>query len=110
MPIWPGFSADTRTRGHMDGFARGEPGAYAGKPDLNAYYIGGYWTHIRTERLVRGRGASRYALRAKAKSSNDLRTGAKGLGRDRVGGGGLPVPIGEKWHIEPQAQLVIPAP
>ncbi|QGB46528.1 autotransporter outer membrane beta-barrel domain-containing protein [Bordetella parapertussis] len=100
------FGGYANARGHMDGFARGETGAYAGKPDLNAYYIGGYWTHIGPSGWYVDAVLAGTRYEQKAKSSNDLRTEAKGWGVTASVEAGYPVPIGEKWHIEPQAQLV----
>ena len=95
----------------MDGFpARGETGAYAGKPDLNAYYIGGYWTQHRTERVgtwTRLLAGTRYEQRPNRATTSAPRPR---VGRDRVGGRRVTRCPSARNGISSRRRNCVPAP
>ncbi|SIO24392.1 autotransporter outer membrane beta-barrel domain-containing protein [Paraburkholderia phenazinium] len=95
-----------RATGDVDGFALGTPSLDAGHLAINAYSLGGYWTHIGpggwyTDAVLMGS-----ALTVDPLSRDNVGATTHG---DAVSGsleGGLPIPLGSVLTIEPQAQLI----
>ncbi len=80
-------------------------GLSAGSNDLNAYTIGGYWTHYGKEgwyidALLQG---TWYDVDANSDRPYSLSTNGFGFGASLEAG--YPFPIADGWIIEPQAQL-----
>lgn len=100
------FAGFARAVGDVNGYALGRAGLDAGSLAVNAYSVGGYWTHIGpggwyTDTVLMGS-----ALDAKPRSRDGI--GATTHGRAITGSieAGLPIPLGGNVELEPQAQLV----
>jgi outer membrane autotransporter protein len=95
-----------RATGDVNGFALGTPDLDAGHLAINAYSLGGYWTHIGpggwyTDAVLMGS-----SLTVDPLSRDDVGATTHG---DAVSGsieGGLPIPVSSVLTIEPQAQLI----
>ncbi|BFG76332.1 hypothetical protein PTKU46_43650 [Paraburkholderia terrae] len=100
------FAGFTRAGGDVNGFALGTPGFDAGHLAIDAYTLGGYWTHIGPSGWYTDAVLSGSALHADPASSDG--TGATTHGTAIAGSieGGLPVAVGAGVSIEPQAQLI----
>ncbi|MFM0736218.1 autotransporter outer membrane beta-barrel domain-containing protein [Paraburkholderia xenovorans] len=100
------FVGFARATGDVDGFALGMPNLAVGHLAINAYSLGGYWTHV---------GPSGWYTDAVLMGSSLT---VDPLSRDGVGAsthgsavtgsleGGLPIPLGAGLTLEPQAQLI----
>ncbi|HZZ12702.1 MAG TPA: autotransporter domain-containing protein [Paraburkholderia sp.] len=100
------FVGFARATGDVDGFALGMPNLAVGHLAVNAYSLGGYWTHIGpggwyTDAVLMGS-----SLTADPQSRDGI--GATTHGNAVTGSleGGLPIPLGAGLTLEPQAQLV----
>jgi len=92
--------------GDVSGFALGTPDLQAGHLALNAYNVGGYWTHVGatgwyTDALLMGS-----VLTIDSSSRDGVGAGTHGAAFSASLEGGLPVPLNTALAIEPQAQLV----
>jgi outer membrane autotransporter protein len=101
--VFVGFA---RATGDVDGFALGMPNLAVGHLAINAYSLGGYWTHIGpggwyTDAVLMGS-----SLTVDPVSRDGV--GATTHGNAVTGSleGGLPIPLGAGLTLEPQAQLV----
>ncbi|MFM0209329.1 autotransporter domain-containing protein [Paraburkholderia sediminicola] len=100
------FVGFARATGDVDGFALGMPNLAVGHLAINAYSLGGYWTHIGPSGWYTDAVLMRSSLTVDPLSSDGLSTTTHG---DAVTGsveGGLPIPLGAGLTLEPQAQLV----
>lgn len=100
------FYAYTRATADMRGFAVGRLHAPAGSIGVDANSLGGYWTHI---------GASGWYLDSVLMHTwlNGDTASVRGVATDEGGTAltgsleaGYPIPVGAKWAIEPQAQII----
>jgi outer membrane autotransporter protein len=95
-----------RATGDVNGFALGTPNLDAGHLAINAYSVGGYWTHVSasgwyTDALLMGS-----ALTVDPLSRDGIGASTHGDAVAASLEGGLPVPITASVTLEPQAQLV----
>ncbi|SOE47041.1 outer membrane autotransporter barrel domain-containing protein [Burkholderia sp. OK233] len=95
-----------RATGDVSGFAVGVPDADVGHLAINAYSVGGYWTHVGpsgwyTDAVVMGS-----SLVIDPSSRDGVNTTTHGNAVIGSLEGGLPFPIGHALMLEPQAQLV----
>ncbi|WP_241047902.1 autotransporter outer membrane beta-barrel domain-containing protein [Achromobacter xylosoxidans] len=100
------FAGFARAVGDVNGFALGHSGRDAGSLAVNAYSVGGYWTHIGpggwyTDTVLMGS-----SLRAKPRSVDGLGGTIDGRALTASIEAGLPIPLGGNLELEPQAQLV----
>lgn len=98
-----GFS---RAVGDVNGFALAQQGLGVGSLQVNAYNLGGYWTHVApsgwyTDALLMGS-----ALTVRAQSNDGVRGSANGNALAGSVETGLPIPLAQNLTLEPQAQLV----
>ena len=100
------FAGFARATGDVEGFALGTPNLDAGHLSVNAYSLGGYWTHIGpggwyTDAVLMGSSLTMTPV------SRD-NVGATTHGTAVTGSveGGLPVPLTAGLTVEPQAQLI----
>jgi outer membrane autotransporter protein len=92
--------------GDISGFALGTPDLDAGHLSVDAYSIGGYWTHVGasgwyTDALLMGS-----ALSVEPLSRDGIDTGTHGEAVAASLEAGLPMALTNSVTIEPQAQLV----
>ena len=95
-----------RADGNVTGFALGFPGYAAGHLSINAYSLGGYWTHIGptgwyTDMVVLGS-----TLTLDPVSNENIGASTHGSSETISAETGLPFPLGTRWSIEPQLQLI----
>jgi autotransporter-associated beta strand protein len=100
------FVGFARATGDVDGFALGMPNLAVGHLAINAYSLGGYWTHIGpsgwyTDAILMGS-----SLTVDPVSRDGLNTTTHGNAVTGSLEGGLPIPLGAGLTLEPQAQLV----
>ncbi|MPZ38514.1 MAG: autotransporter outer membrane beta-barrel domain-containing protein [Rhizobiales bacterium] len=95
-----------RARGDVNGFALGQQNAFAGRLELDAYSVGGYWTQVGVpgwylDAVVMG-------TRYESTGTSTNQVGIRVSGHSVAGSleAGYPIPLGGGVHIEPQAQLV----
>ena len=100
------FVGFARATGDVDGFALGMPNLPAGHLAINAYSLGGYWTHIGPSGWYTDAVLMGSSLTVDPVSRDGI--GATTHGNAVTGSleGGLPIPLGAGLIIEPQAQLV----
>jgi outer membrane autotransporter protein len=99
------FAGFARATGDVDGFAVGMPNVNVGQLDVNAYSLGGYWTHVGptgwyTDAVLMG---SSITIDPRSRDG----VGANTHGSAVAGSieGGFPIPLTTVLTIEPQAQL-----
>ncbi len=100
------FLGFSRAVGDVDGFALAQPGLGVGSLQVDAYHLGGYWTHLGaggwyTDAVVMGS-----ALSVRAHSNGNLNGSTDGNAVTGSVEAGLPVALGGGLTLEPQAQLV----
>lgn len=100
------FVGFARATGDVDGFALGMPNLVVGHLAINAYSLGGYWTHIGpggwyTDAVLMGS-----SLTVDPVSRDGLATTTHGNAVTGSLEGGLAIPLGAGLTLEPQAQLV----
>lgn len=100
------FVGFARATGDVDGFALGFPNTEVGHLGVNAYSLGGYWTHVGpsgwyTDALLMGS-----ALTVDPLSRDNLGVGTHGTAMAGSIEGGLPIPLSGTLTLEPQAQLM----
>jgi len=98
-----GFS---RAVGDVNGFALAQQGLGVGSLQVNAYDLGGYWTHIApsgwyTDAILMGS-----ALTVRTSANDNVRGSANGKALTGSVEAGLPIPLAQNLTLEPQAQLV----
>ena len=98
-----GFS---RATGDVNGFALAQQGLGVGSLQVNAYDLGGYWTHIApsgwyTDAILMGS-----ALTVRTSANDNVRGSANGKAITGSVEAGLPIPLAQNLTLEPQAQLV----
>lgn len=101
--VFVGFA---RATGDVDGYALGVPNLAVGHLAINAYSLGGYWTHIGpggwyTDAVLMGS-----SLTVDPLSRDGVGTTTHGNAVTGSLEGGLPIPLGAGLSLEPQAQLV----
>jgi outer membrane autotransporter protein len=100
------FIGFARATGDVSGLADATPNADVGHLAINAYSLGGYWTHIGaggwyTDAVVMGS-----SLVVDPSSRNGIATTTHGNAVTGSLEGGLPLAIGYGLTLEPQAQLI----
>ncbi|MFM0069195.1 autotransporter family protein [Paraburkholderia aspalathi] len=100
------FVGFARATGDVSGFAVGVPDADVGHLAINAYSLGGYWTHIGpggwyTDAVLMGS-----SLVVDPGSRDGISTTTHGNAVTGSIEGGLPIPLGYNLTLEPQAQLI----
>jgi len=100
------FVGFARAVGDVDGFALGFPNVDVGHLALNAYSLGGYWTHIGpsgwyTDAVLMGSSITVDPL-----SSQGTGAGTHGTAVTGSVEGGFPITLGGAFVIEPQAQII----
>ncbi|MFM0502698.1 autotransporter family protein [Paraburkholderia caffeinilytica] len=100
------FVGFARATGDVDGFALGMPNLAAGHLAINAYSLGGYWTHIGPSGWYTDAVLMGSSLTVDPVSRDGLTTTTHGNAATGSLEGGLPIPLGAGLTLEPQAQLV----
>jgi outer membrane autotransporter protein len=100
------FGGFTRATGDIQGFALGTPDLDVGHLAINAYSLGGYWTHVGpggwyTDTVLMGS-----SLTVDPRSRDGIGTTTHGNAMTGSVEGGLPISLGARFAIEPQAQLI----
>ncbi|MGE8165614.1 autotransporter outer membrane beta-barrel domain-containing protein [Paraburkholderia sp. NPDC080076] len=100
------FIGFARATGDVSGLADATPNADVGHLAINAYSLGGYWTHVGaggwyTDAVVMGS-----SLVVDPSSRNGIATTTHGNAVTGSLEGGLPLSIGYGLTLEPQAQLI----
>ncbi|MFT4069752.1 autotransporter outer membrane beta-barrel domain-containing protein [Paraburkholderia sp.] len=98
-----GFS---RAVGDVDGLAMGQYGYGAGTLQVNAYSLGGYWTHIGAGGWYTDAVAMGSALTVRTHSNENVGGSTDGNAFTGSIEAGLPIALGYGLTLEPQAQLV----
>ncbi|WP_144109153.1 autotransporter domain-containing protein [Paraburkholderia sp. BCC1886] len=100
------FVGFARATGDVDGFALGMPQLPVGHLAINAYSLGGYWTHIGPSGWYTDAVLMGSTLTVDPSSRDGI--GATTHGNAVTGSleAGLPIPLGAGLTLEPQAQLV----
>ncbi|MFM0734713.1 autotransporter outer membrane beta-barrel domain-containing protein [Paraburkholderia sediminicola] len=100
------FVGFARATGDVDGFALGMPNLAVGHLAINAYSLGGYWTHIGPSGWYTDAVLMGSSLTVDPASRDGLNTTTHGNAVTGSLEGGLPIPLGAGLTLEPQAQLV----
>jgi len=100
------FVGFARAVGDVDGFALGFPNVDVGHLALNAYSVGGYWTHLGpsgwyTDAVLMGSSITVDPLSSQATGAGTHGTAVTGSVE-----GGFPITLGGALVIEPQAQII----
>ncbi|MGJ7530092.1 autotransporter outer membrane beta-barrel domain-containing protein [Variovorax sp. GB1P17] len=100
------FVGYARASGDVNGFAMGWQGSAVGRLAIDAYSLGGYWTHIGpggwyTDAVLMGS-----SLSIDTNSRDGLGTSVHGKSFSGSIEGGWPIALSENLTIEPQAQLL----
>jgi outer membrane autotransporter protein len=100
------FVGFARATGDVDGFALGFPNVDVGHLAINAYSLGGYWTHVGpsgwyTDAVMMGSSITVDPL-----SSQGTGAGTHGTAVTGSVEGGFPIALGGAVVIEPQAQII----
>lgn len=100
------FVGHSHLQGDVDGFAEGFQGRRSGRVKLDGDHVGGYWT------LTDPTGWYVDAVAMWSRLDGDNRS-ERGVKMDTEGHAvalsleaGYPIPVSEKWVIEPQAQVI----
>ena len=98
-----GFS---RAVGDVNGFALAQQGLGVGSLQVNAYDLGGYWTHVApsgwyTDAILMGS-----VLTVRTSANDNVRGSSNGKAVTGSVEAGLPIPLAQNLTLEPQAQLV----
>lgn len=100
------FVGFARATGDVDGFALGMPNLAVGHLAINAYSLGGYWTHIGPSGWYTDAVLMGSSLTVDPLSRDGVGTTTHGNAVTGSLEGGLPIPLGAGLTLEPQAQLV----
>lgn len=100
------FVGFSRAVGDVNGFALAQPDLSVGSLQVNAYNLGGYWTHIGpggwyTDAVLMGS-----ALTVRSHSNDNVNGSTNGNAFTGSIEAGLPIALGNGLTLEPQAQLV----
>lgn len=100
------FLGFSRAVGDVNGFALAQPDLGVGTLQVNAYNLGGYWTHIGpggwyTDAVLMGS-----ALTVRTHSNDNVNGSTNGNAFTGSVEAGLPIALGNGLTLEPQAQLV----
>lgn len=100
------FLGFSRAVGDVSGFALAQPDLGVGSLQVNAYNLGGYWTHIGpggwyTDAVLMGS-----ALTVRTHSRDNVNGSTNGNAFTGSVEAGLPIALGNGLTLEPQAQLV----
>ncbi|KQR74758.1 transporter [Burkholderia sp. Leaf177] len=100
------FIGFARATGDVDGFALGFPNVDVGHLSMNAYSLGGYWTHVGptgwyTDAVLMGSSITVDPL-----SSQGTGAGTHGTAVTGSVEGGFPIALGNALVVEPQAQIM----
>jgi outer membrane autotransporter protein len=95
-----------RATGDVDGFALGFPNVDVGHLSMNAYSLGGYWTHVGptgwyTDTVLMGS-----SITIDPFSNRGSGAGTHGTSVTGSLEGGFPIALGHALVVEPQAQIV----
>jgi type V secretory pathway adhesin AidA len=95
-----------RAEGDLRGFAVGQLRAPVGKLGLNAYSLGGYWTHVGPGGWYVDTVLMHSWLDGTPRSDRGIRADANGTVLTGSIEGGYPIALGAGLVLEPQAQLI----
>jgi outer membrane autotransporter protein len=108
------FIGFARATGNVSGFALGTPNLDVGHVAINAYSVGGYWTHVGVSGAYTDAVVMGSSLTVEPQSRDGVDTTTHGRAAAVSIEGGLPVPLpislagvgGSALTVEPQAQLI----
>jgi outer membrane autotransporter protein len=100
------FAGHSRLKGHVNGFAEGFENRRSGKLDVDADSLGAYWTRVDPNGAYLDAVIMGTWLDSDARSERGLRVQTDGQALTASIEAGYPLKVGEKWVIEPQAQLI----
>lgn len=100
------FVGFARATGDVSGFVLGTPNVDAGHLAINAYSLGGYWTHVGPGGWYTDAALMGSSLVVDPASRDGIGTTTHGNAVTGSIEGGLPIPLGYNLTLEPQAQLV----
>lgn len=100
------FVGFARATGDVSGFALGSPNLDVGHLAVDAYNLGAYWTHIGqggwySDAVIMG---SSLVINPSSRDGIDITTHGHAVTGSLEGG--LPIPLGDRLVLEPQAQLI----
>ena len=100
------FAGFAHATGKVNGFAMAVQNLDVGNLAIDAYSLGGYWTHVGPSGWYTDAVLMASSLSADPRSHDGV--GATTHGSALIGSieGGLPVPLGANMEIEPQAQVI----
>ena len=100
------FIGHARTSGDVDGFAMGLQRLAVGRLAIDAYSLGGYWTHIGPGGWYADAVLMGSSLSIDTNSRDGLGTSVHGKSFSGSIEGGRPFALSENLTLEPQAQLI----
>ncbi len=100
------FAGFGRTTGDVSGFALGQPDRDVGHLSINAYSIGGYWTHHWPNEAYVDAVLMFSWLDAESRSNRGISADIDGTEVAASIEAGIPFDITETWQIEPQGQII----
>jgi outer membrane autotransporter protein len=100
------FAGFARANGNVNGFAEGAQNLAVGQLTIDAYSLGGYWTHVApggwyTDAVLMG---SSFAIKPVSRDGVVTRTHGSSVTGSLEGG--YPIALGHGLALEPQAQVV----
>lgn len=101
------FYGYTKVKGDVKGFILGQPDARAGNMTLNGNSLGGYWTHQWSNQAYVDAVLMQTWMNGSMESGRERSADAGGKLWSASLESGYPVPVSERWSIEPQAQLAL---
>jgi len=100
------FVGQSRLRGHVGGFAEGFQHRNAGHLKLNGDHYGAYWTLVDPQGWYLDAVAMGTRLDGTNRSDRGVKLDTGGHALSLSLESGYPIPVSERWVVEPQVQVV----